>query len=170
MFEFADIIDFYIELIGNFKKGAITPDSPLDMTVLRMSWEQLAYVDNRREAKRYGYDFWKGINIDPLIGKLISRNQLYSESQEFPDFVFKVKEQHGQLVCGSLLETKDSASGGVSSFNSTIPTGTRSLQEIDKINNSEIVSKIVSTKDGEIAKYPTYPTYQVPPEKCRPGV
>ncbi len=160
MSEFTDIVVFYLALINNLKKGTITFDSPLDMLVLRVSWEQLAYIDNRRDAKNYGYDFWKGIATTSLTGKGIGKGQLYSESQEFPDFVFKVKKDGGQLVCGSLLETKDSRGGSISSFNSTIPTGTKSMEEIDMINSSEIVSRIVLLKDGEVAKNPDYRTYQ----------
>src|SRR3972149_4668534 len=115
--EFTDIVEFYLALIDNLKKGTITSDAPLDMTVLRVASEQLAYVDNRRDAKKNGYDFWKGIGISPLISKGIGKGQLYSESQEFPDFVFKVKNEGGQLVCGSLLETKDSRGNSISSFN-----------------------------------------------------
>jgi len=158
MFKFSDIVEFYLALINNLKKGTITLDSPLDMTVLRVSWGQLAYIDNRRDAKNYGYDFWKGVDVASLKG--IGKGQLYSESQEFPDFVFKVKEHGGQLVCGSLLETKDSRGGSISSFNSTIPTETKSIEEVDRINNSEIVSKITVIKDGESAKNPGYHTYQ----------
>ena len=160
MFELADIVEFYLTLIDNLKKGSITSDAPLDVTVLRLAWEQLAYVDNRRDAKKNGYDFWKGIDTNSLTGKSIGKGQLYSESQEFPDFVFKVKEQGGQLVCGSLLETKDSRGGSISSFNSTIPTSTKSLEEIDTINSSEIVSRIVFLKDGELAQNPDYRAYQ----------
>lgn len=160
MFEFVDIVEFYLSLIDNLKKGTITSDSPLDMTVTRVAWEQLAYVDNRRDAKKNGYDFWKSTATALLTGKGIGKGQLYSESQEFPDFIFKVKKDSGQLVCGSLLETKDSQGGSISSFNSTIPTGTKSMEEIDIINSSEIVSKIVLLKDGEVAKNPDYRTYQ----------
>lgn len=160
MFEFGDVVEFYLALIGNLKKGTITFDAPLDMTVLRVSSEHLAYVDSRRDAKKYGYDFWKGINVASITRKIIGKAQLYSESQEFPDFVFKVKEQGGKLTCGSLLETKDSSSGGISSFNSTIPTGTKSMEEVDVINNAEIVSKIASLKDGELAQKPGYRAYQ----------
>ncbi|MBI2287712.1 MAG: hypothetical protein HYU83_01800, partial [Chloroflexi bacterium] len=87
MSEFADIAEFYLALIDNLKKGTITSDSPLDMTVLRVAWEQLAYVDNRRDAKKHGYDFWKGVDTASLTGKGVGKTQLYSESQEFPDFV-----------------------------------------------------------------------------------
>ncbi len=160
MFEFTDIVEFYLALINNLKKGTVTLDSPLDMTVLRVSWEQLAYIDNRRDAKNYGYDFWKGIDITSLSGKEVGKGQLYSESQAFPDFVFKVNKYEEQLVCGSLLETKDTRSGGISSFNSTIPTGTKSMEEIDTINNSGIVSKITFLKDGELVRNPDYRTFQ----------
>ena len=163
MLEFMDIVEFYLALIDNLKKGTITLNAPLDMTILRVSWEHLAYVDNRRDAKNYGYDFWKGSDITSLTGKGIGKGQLYSESQEFPDFVFKVRESGGQLVCGSLLETKDTLSGSISSFNSTIPTETKSMEEIDTINSSEIVSRIALLKDGELAKNPDYRTYQ---RKC----
>lgn len=160
MFEFADIADFYLSLINNLKKGSITLDSPLDMTVLRVSWNKLAYIDNRRDAKSYGYDFWRGIDTTLLPSKGIGQNQRYSESQKFPDFVFKVEEHGGQLTNGSLLETKDTRSGGISSFNSTIPTGTKSLEEVDVINNGEIVSKIASIKDGNLASKFDYRTMQ----------
>ncbi len=160
MFEFTDVVDFYQSLISNLKKGTITLNSPLDRIVLGVSLEQLAYVDNRKEAWNKGYDFWKGIDIASLSGKVIGKNQLYSESQKFPDFVFKVKEYDGQLACGSLLETKDTSGGSISSFNSTIPTGTKSMEEVDTINNGEIVSRIASIKDGELAKNPDYRTYQ----------
>lgn len=160
MLEFTDVVEFYLALIDNLKKGTITLNAPLDMTILRVSWEHLAYVDNRRDAKEYGYDFWKGSDIILLTGKGIGKGQLYSESQEFPDFVFRVRESGGQLTCGSLLETKDTRSGGISSFNSTIPTGTKSMEEVDIINNSEIVSRIALLKDGELAKNPDYCTYQ----------
>ncbi|MBI2858527.1 MAG: hypothetical protein HYX90_05550 [Chloroflexi bacterium] len=155
MREFADIVEFYLALVQNLKNGSITLDAPLDVTLLRVSWGDLAYVDNRRDAQKSGYDFWKGTDTG-VIGK----NQLYSESQEFPDFVFKAREEKGQLLCGSLLETKDSRGGGMSSFNSTIPSATKSLDDVDAINNSEIVSKIASLKDGKLAKHPHYRTCQ----------
>lgn len=155
MREFEDIVEFFIGLLQNLKRGSITLDSPLDMTVLRVSWDNLAYVDNRRDAKKYGYDFWQGIDTPA-----ISKGQLYSESQEFPDFVYKSRNQNGQPVCGSLLETKDTAGGTISSFNSTIPTGTKNLKEIDAINNSEIVSRITRIKDEELAELPGYYSYQ----------
>ena len=90
----------------------------------------------------------------------ISKNQLYSQSQEFPDFVLKVRKYNEQLVCGSLLESKDTIGGIISSFNSTIPTGTKSLNEVDAINNSTIVSKIAEIKDGVLAQTPFYMKYQ----------
>lgn len=158
MLEFIDVVEFYIALLNNLKRGTITLDSPLDMIVLRVSWEQLAYIDNRRDARNYGYDFWRGIDVASLKG--IGKSQLYSESQEFPDFVFNVREHGGQLVCGSLLETKDTRSGGISSFNSTIPTATKSMEEVDIINSSEIVSKIAFIKDRDIAMRPDYRSYQ----------
>lgn len=160
MLDFEDVIDFYTALIDNLKKGTIGADSPLDMTVLRVSWNQLAYIDNRRDAKKYGYDFWKGLDSTAIAGKGVGKSQLYSESQEFPDFVFRTRKERGQLSCGSLLETKDTAGGSISSFNSTIPTGTKSLQEIDAINSSEIVSKIAYLKDGDNAEIPNYHSYQ----------
>ncbi len=163
MFEFIDVADFYISLINNLKKGTVTLESSLDRIVLGVYFEQLAYVDNRKEAKNKGYDFWKGIDIASLSGKAIGKNQLYSESQKFPDFVFRAREYDGKLVCGSLLETKDTGGGSISSFNSTIPTGTKNMNEVDVINNGEIVSKIASIKDGELAENTEYYTYQ---RKC----
>ncbi len=160
MLDFEDVIDFYLALIDNLKKGTIVADSPLDMTVLRVAWNQLAYIDNRRDAKKYGYDFWKGLDPGAVVGKTIGKNQMYSESQEFPDFVFKTRTENSQLFGGSLLETKDAVGGTISSFNSTIPTGTKSLEEVDAINSSEIVSRIARLKDGKLGEIPVYYTRQ----------
>jgi len=159
MFEIQDIIDFYTTLIEFVSRGTLSQDSPLDMIVLRVAWDQLAYVDNRREARRYGFDFWRDISDLKTGHNIINKGQMYSESQEFPDFVFKTRLEGGRFICGSLLETKDTVGGTISSFNSTIPTGTKSLQEIDAINNSAIVSRLVKLKDRQPVAPPEYFNY-----------
>lgn len=160
MNEFADILDFYCSLIQSLKQGTITIDAPLDRITRRIAWNALAYVDNRKGAREEGYDFWQNVDLETCIRRGISKNQLYSQSQEFPDFVFKVRKYNEQLVCGSLLESKDTIGGIISSFNSTIPTGTKSLNEVDAINNSTIVSRIAEIKDGVLAQTPFYMKYQ----------
>lgn len=158
--DFDEVVEFYINLVNSLKNGTIVRDSPLDLTVVRVSWGNLAYIDNRRDAKENGYDFWKGIDASAPARYGISQKQLYSESQEFPDFVFKAQYQNGHLTGGTLLETKDTAQGAISSFNSTIPTATKSLQEIDALNDSAIVSHVASVKDGSLSDLPDYYTYQ----------
>ncbi|MCW4004529.1 MAG: hypothetical protein NWE95_11530 [Candidatus Bathyarchaeota archaeon] len=111
--------------------------------------QKFAYVDNRKEAKSYGCDLWKNINLDLLIKQGLNENILYSQSQRFPDFLFKTKIG-ATYSCGSLLELKDSKSASIASFNSTIPTKTKTLEEIDIINGKNIVSKIASIIDGEL--------------------
>ena len=160
MNEFADVAEFFSILIQNLKQGTITIDAPLDSITRRTAWNYLAYVDNRKGALAEGYDFWQSVDSLALKTQGITQNQRYSQSQEFPDFIFKVREHNGQLVCGSLLESKDTMGGTISSFNSTIPTGTKNLKEIDVINNSTIVSKISEIKDGKLANNPFYMTYQ----------
>jgi len=134
------------------KKGTINLHSPLEEFIIRKCGSDLAYIDNRRDAKqKYGFDFWSNFNVDWLKNQGISKRLLYSESQQFPDFLFKVKKRGEKYVGGSLIELKDSKGGNIASFNSTIPTKYKSLEEIDVINGNNLVSRIAKIMDGELA-------------------
>lgn len=83
-------------------------------------------MDNRRDAKQqYGFDFWRDLSMDRLKAQGIEKRLLYSESQQFPDFLFKVRKRGEKYIGGSLIELKDSKGANVASFNSTIPTKTK---------------------------------------------
>ena len=50
---------------------------------------------------------------------------------KFPDLAIRINAEGGSYVGGELIEVKDSTSGyNISSFNSTIPSGTKSIQDI----------------------------------------
>lgn len=158
---FIDIINLFIETANNLRRGTIRLHSPLEEMVLKASGENLAYVDNRRDAKqRYGHDFWDNLKRDWLKNQGIEERLLYSESAQFPDFLFKVIKQQGKLICGSLLELKDSKGGSIASFNSTLPTKYKSLEEIDVINGNKLVSRIARILDGKLASTKGYYTFQ----------
>jgi hypothetical protein len=160
MREIADVVNFYASLIDRLKKGTLTLDAGLDTIVRRVSWDELAYIDDRKGAFAESYDFWKGVDPSVFLAKGIGKQQLYSQSQVFPDFVYKVRKHDGKLIHGSLLETKDTSGSGISSFNSTIPTQTKSLQEVNALNNKVIVSRVASVKDGLLADDPGYYSFQ----------
>lgn len=61
-----------------------------------------------------------------------------------------------KYVGGSVVELKDSKGGNVASFNSTIPTKRKSLEEIDIINGNNLVSRIATIKDGELTASESY--------------
>ncbi|MEM2912646.1 MAG: hypothetical protein QW146_09110 [Candidatus Bathyarchaeia archaeon] len=112
----------------------------------------MAYIDNRKEAKEtYNCDLWNSIDVEKLKAQGIEKRLLYSQSQQFPDFLFKVKKKEGKYIGGSLIELKDSKGGSISSFNSTIPTKYKSLEEIDIINGNNLVSRVASVLDGKLA-------------------
>lgn len=54
----------------------------------------------------------------------------------FPDLAIKLNKDHSVFTGGELIELKDSKSYMVSSFNSTIPTGTKNIQKIIPSENS----------------------------------
>jgi hypothetical protein len=144
-----DAAHLYVEAIGRLKKHDISTHSPLEEIVIRTCGNDLAYVDNRKEAKeRYGFDLWRGLSADWLRAHEIEKSILYSESQAFPDFLFKTKMHEGKYSNGSLMELKDSKGDAISSFNSTIPTKTKTLEEIDVVNGGNLVSRIASIIDG----------------------
>ena len=152
MNEFNDVARLFTRTVNNLKRNAISLNLPLEEFVIRKCGDDLAYIDNRREAKeRYGFDFWKDMSAEWLVKQGIKKKVLYSNSWQFPDFLFKVKKHKGKLAGGSLLELKDSKSGQIASFNSTIPTKYKSLEEIDVINGNNLVSRIAKIKEGSVA-------------------
>lgn len=169
MHEFIDAMDFYIGMINALKLGAITPHSPLEEICLKAGKNIFAYIDNRKDAKeKYGYDFWNTIKNQfddekqflKWIKNEVSEKLLYSKSEQFPDFLFRTRKQAGRLICGSLLELKDSKSGTIASFNSTLPTKYKNLEEIDIINGKNLVSRIASLIDGELSLERDYRTFE----------
>jgi hypothetical protein len=161
MDEFIDAVQFFIRTVNNLKKGTINFHSPLEEFVIRKCGNDLAYIDNRRDAKeKYGFDFWSGFDIDQLKRKGISKELLYSASWQFPDFLFKTRKGREGFIGGSLLELKDSKGGNIASFNSTIPTKYKTLEEIDVINGNNLVSRIAKVKDGDLAFNKRYLKYE----------
>jgi hypothetical protein len=170
MYKFANAIELFAGIVNSFKNKKMTLESPLEEIVLTTSKTNLAYVDNRKEAKEeYNFDFWVEIRkqfkneadfFNLIKSKGVNKKSLYSQSQRFPDFLFKVKKEDNKLTNGSLLELKDSKGGSIASFNSTLPTKYKSLDEIDIINGKSLVSRIASIMDGELASDKDYRTYQ----------
>ena len=170
MYDFIAVVELFIGIVDSLKKRYVNFSSSLDEIVLKTCKTNLAYVDNRRDAKeKYNYDFWdeikkqfKGRNkfINWIHAQDINEQILYSKSEQFPDFLFKVRKQENKLTCGSLLELKDSKGGSIASFNSTIPTKYKSLDEVDVINGTNLVSRIASIMDGELTKDKRYYSFQ----------
>lgn len=170
MRDFINVLEFFIELANNLKKRIINFYSPLEEMVVKASGNSLAYVDNRRDAmEKYSYDFWNDLRKlfinntefkEWIKTQGIREKLLYSKSEQFPDFLFKVEKHKDKLISGCLLELKDSKSGNIASFNSTLPTKRKSLEEIDIINNTNLVSKIATIIDRNLAKVEKYYVYQ----------
>ncbi len=170
MYEFIDAAELFVGIANGLKQKQINFNSPLDEIVLKTGKASIAYVDNRRDTKeKYGLDVWSDIKkrfnnetdfIDWIKAQNISEDILYSKSEQFPDFLFKMRKLENKLICGSLLELKDSKGGSIASFNSTLPTKYKSLEEVDVINGNNLVSRIVSIMDGELASNRNYYAFQ----------
>lgn len=163
MIEISDIIELFTQAIQKFQNNELNLLSPLDKIVIDSVGSNLAYIDHRKDANNiYKFNFWEQIqtklgknSFNGLPRKLnIKKSSLYSNSNQFPDYLFKVREYNGDLTCGNLLELKDSKSGTIASFNSTLPTQFKNLKEIDIINGAKpsLVSKIASFIDGRNLK------------------
>jgi hypothetical protein len=166
---FTDIIGCYVGIIEALNGGKVTLHSPLEEMVLRGAGDNLAYIDNRGDAKRkYRHDLWGAASrrfrgekrfLQWIRSQNISRTLLYSKSEQFPDFMFKVAATFGTLLCGSVLELKDSKGGSIASFNSTLPTRCKTLEEIDIVNGKNLVSRIASLMDGDASSLKEYYTF-----------
>ena len=170
MDEFIDAIYLFVGIVNGLTKGQFHHNSSLDETVLRTCGANLAYVDNRRDAKKiHKFDMWSDIRkrfkskkdfLRWIKSQKIDEHILDSKSEQFPDFLFKTIWSENKLIRGSLLELKDSKGAAISSFNSTLPTKYKSLDEINIINGNDLVSRITSILDGELTYDKIYNTYQ----------
>ena len=66
---------------------------------------------------------------------------------QFPDLAIKINFSHSLFTGGELLELKDSDTYGVSSFNSTIPTGKKEIAKVIKGENSNIKRQMEQAGD-----------------------
>jgi len=168
MYESIDAVELFIGIVDALKEKVIHPGSPLEEIALKASKDNFAYIDNRRDAKaKYGYDFWEDLKkqfkeefIDWMKNQGIVKRLLYSKSEQFPDLLFKARRHEDKLICGNLFELKDSKAGNIASFNSTLPTKYKSLDEISIINGGNLVSRIASAMDREFASDENYHTFQ----------
>jgi len=60
----------------------------------------------------------------------------------FPDFAIKINEDKSVFTGGELIELKDSKTYSVSSFNSTIPSGSKEVSSIISSKNSNIYKQM----------------------------
>lgn len=147
-----DAFTLFVRIVNDLNKGALNLHSPLEELVIRTCGNDLAYIDDRKEAKQmYNFDFWGNFDERGLKKQGIDKKLLYSQSQHFPDFLFKVKKNEKRNIGGSLIELKNSKGGSIASFNSTIPTKYKSLEEIDVVNGDKLVSRIATIMDGKLA-------------------
>ncbi|MEW5946692.1 MAG: hypothetical protein AB1742_10885 [bacterium] len=170
MREFVDAIELFNDMVKGLARGIVRCDSPLEEIVLKTGSADFAYVDDRRDAKeKYGFDFWERIKShcgsdrefkNFLNERRINKKILYSKSEQFPDFIFRTRKYRAGLTRGSILELKDSAGGSIASFNSTLPSKYKSLEEIDIINGNKLVSNITSTIDDKLYQNSDYYTFQ----------
>jgi hypothetical protein len=152
---FVDILELYASCAGQLSKRRISLHSDMLEMVAISAGNNLAYADDRKGLMDLKFDFWRNVECPPVREGL-----KYSASQQFPDFILQSKVTNRELVNGSILELKDSKGGSIASFNSTIPTKTKSLREIDVINQTDTVSKIAKCKDGSISQMDDYYDFQ----------
>lgn len=66
---------------------------------------------------------------------------------QFPDLAIRICKNNELFSGGELIELKDSKSYTVSSFNSTIPTGTKDIGKLVKSDKADIYQQMVSCGD-----------------------
>ena len=72
-----DAVNLFIRAANNPKKGTINLNSPLEEIVIRNCGIDLAYIDNRKDAKQlYGFDFW-GKSTAGQIKRHVIRRKFY---------------------------------------------------------------------------------------------
>jgi hypothetical protein len=133
---FTDVISLFEKICEGFSREEFLWDTPLEEIVIKSCGTVMAYIDDRKKATALGVDILSPIN--QTIEDKRFETLRTTTSQRFPDFLFQSSPQH----FGSILELKDSKGTNIASFNSTIPSTYKTLQEIDQINGKRIVSDI----------------------------
>jgi hypothetical protein len=102
------------------------------------------------------YHFYKSLaenkellrKIDVLDDFTFDRNLLACKRVgQFPDLAIRICKNDELFTGGELVELKDSKSYSVSSFNSTIPTGTKEIVKVIKGENSEVYRQMIEAGD-----------------------
>ncbi|MBA3634733.1 MAG: hypothetical protein H0W58_18295 [Acidobacteria bacterium] len=102
------------------------------------------------------YHFYKSLaenkeslrRIDVLDDFPFDRNLLSCKRVgQFPDLAIRICKPDELFTGGELVELKDSKSYSVSSFNSTIPTGTKEIAKVIKGENSEVYRQMIEAGD-----------------------
>ena len=76
------------------------------------------------------------------------KNMLSCQNQGvFPDLAVKLNKDQSMFTGGELIEMKDSKTYSVSSFNSTIPTGNKSIRKIITSENSKTFMQMKAVGD-----------------------
>jgi len=79
----------------------------------------------------------------PFDGNLLS----CKNAGQFPDMAIKLNEDNPLFTGGELIELKDNKGYGVSSFNSTIPTGKKEIAKIIKAESGLIRQQMMGAGD-----------------------
>ncbi|WP_145973218.1 hypothetical protein [Thermococcus barophilus] len=167
MLSYPNIVNTFLKMVELLESKRISLHDELEKIVLKSSISNLAYVDGRKTAKKLGFDIWQNLKqtySEETLKKNLKIKNLYTDSQAFPDFMFKSIFENSRLIGGEILELKDSKGGSIASFNSTIPTEYKTLKEIERLNGSKgkIVIKIAEIFDKN-SSYPEWKTYK---RKC----
>lgn len=101
-------------------------------------------------------------NKNKLLSSVLGFS-FHSKSDNFPDFMFPVSVRNKTYEDGTLFELKDSKGSTISSFNSTIPTQWKTLDEIKNVNSTNIVTKIAKAIDFPLSLRSDYESYR---RKC----
>ena len=92
---------------------------------------------------------------DHVAVRWFARKKWQSNSGLYPDFVLAL-DSSSTFANGALLELKDSEGDTIASFNSTIPTRFKSLQDVQEINGSSLVSNAALVHDFPISTATTF--------------
>jgi hypothetical protein len=108
------------------------------------------------------YHFWRDLvskkqyflTVEKLENFPYSSSLFSCKSKgKFPDLAIKVNSYKRLFIGGELIELKDSKSYSISSFNSTIPTGKKEIQEIVKGKRNKIKEQM-ETRGDDINSLP----------------
>lgn len=145
----------YIGNRASLRESVLSDAVALQARILKLSPAEILRASAQRpELANYIENVRARLSQNSIVSDWLGR-EWEKDSGVFPDFLLAL-DSKPTFGNGALLELKDSKGAAISSFNSTIPTRYKSLEDTRRIAGSRLVSHAAELFDFALSAEPDY--------------